>query len=91
MKIIEENYDELTHLPTDLMLPWLFVENVISGKEKEEIAFLPTNGQKIEYLLNDIIMPSLQANVIVKFKRFLKMIEDTDNPLLIDMMMNFSK
>ena len=67
MKIIEENYDELTHLPTDLILPWLFVKDVVSFRERKITAFLPTDSQRMEYLLDDIIMSSLQANVTMKF------------------------
>ena len=36
----------------------------------------------MEYLLDNIIIPSLKNNLTIKFKGFLKVLEDSDNPLL---------
>ena len=85
MKIIKENYFELLHLPIDSMLPWLFAYNVITVRERQKIETLPTSNQKMEYLLDDIIMLSLQVNVTEKFEIFLEVMEESDDLLLTDM------
>ena len=85
MKIIKENYNELRHLPFDPMLPLLFAEDVITMSEELRIENLPTSSQRMKYLLDHIIMPSLQANVTVKFKSFLEVMEESEDLLLTDM------
>ena len=85
MKNITENYVELIHLPIDSMLPWLVVKKVITMREKQIIQTLPINSQKMEHLLDYIILPSLQDGITVKFEAFVEVMEESSNPSMIDM------
>ena len=84
-KIIVKNYDDLTHLPIDLMLPMLFTKSVITIKEKKIIQALPLRCDKMQYLLNNVIIPNLDENIALKFKGFLETMEESDDLLLIHM------
>ena len=84
-KIIRDNYNELLHLPFDSLLSRLFVVKVITSRDKQMIETLPLNNQKMEHLLLNIIMPSLQNGITVKFKAFLEVMEESSNPSMIDM------
>ena len=46
------------------------------------IGTLPLNSQKMEYLLDNIIMPSLYANITVKFQGFLEVMGESDDSAL---------
>ena len=82
------NYDKILHLPIDSILSKLYVKGVITLREKETIETLPLKSNKMEYFLISIIIPSLTNNVIVKFERFLEVIEESGDPILINMVKN---
>ena len=82
------NYDKILHLPIDSILSKLYVKDVITLREKETIETLPLKSNKMEYFLISIIIPSLTNNVIVKFERFLEVIEESGDPILINMVKN---
>ena len=85
-KNVKSNYNELTNLPIDSILAELFAKDVITSVEKETIEkTLPLKSKKMEYFLDNIINPSLANNVTVKFKAFLEVMEQSGDPLLINM------
>ena len=45
---------------------------------------MPTEPQKMIYLLDTIIIPSLSSNVSMKFKGFIEMMEESGDTELID-------
>ena len=78
-------YHEITNLPIDSMLGKLLAKKVILEKEKEIIGTIPIKSDKMEYFLDNIINPSLANNVAEKFEGFLEVMEESGDPILIDM------
>ena len=85
MKNIKANYVELTNLPIDSILAMLFAKEVITLNEKETIQILSLKNKKMEYFLDSVVIPSLTNNVTVKFERFLKVMEESGDSILIEM------
>ena len=85
IKNIKANYVELTNLPIDSILATLFAKEVITLNEKEAIQTLSLKNKKIEYFLDNVVIPSLTNNVTVKFERFLKVMEESGDSILIEM------
>ena len=67
------------------MLAKLLSKQVITQGEKDMIGTLPLNSKKMEYVLDNIITPSLVNNVSVKFKGFLEVMEESGDPIVTDM------
>ena len=79
------HYNRLTNLPNRSIFWELFSKGVITHEEKENIDFIPTQSEKMMYLLDSVIIPSLSRNVSMKFKGFLEVMEESGDPELIDM------
>ena len=62
----------------------LLAKGVITYKEKENIDFMSTEPEKMIYLLDAVIIPSLSSNVSMKFKGFVEMMEESGDTELID-------
>jgi len=90
-KNIKSNYTELINLPIATILGNLYAKGVITLKEKLTIktSNLPLNSDKMEYLLDSVITPSLANNVTVKFKGFLEVMEESGDPILLSMAKKF--
>ena len=84
LKKLKHHYVELSNLPISSILNRLFAGDIITRKEKKEIKAIPRELEedRMEYFLDNIIIPSLKSNHAFKFKRFLKVLEGSDNPLL---------
>ena len=82
LKKLKCDYVELLNLPISSILNHLFAGDIITAKEKKEIKAIPLEEDRMEYFLDDIIIPSLEINHTFKFKGFLKVLEDSDNPVL---------
>ena len=67
------------------MLNQLYAKDVITDRDKEMIETSRLRSDKMVYLLDSVIIPSLKNKVIVKFKGFLQVMVGSDDPLLIDM------
>ena len=67
------------------MLPRLIAEMVITMEETKMIEKLPVNSEKMMYLLNKIILPSLELGDPIKFKTFLEVMKQSSYPSFIDM------
>ena len=77
---IKDNYNDLINLNTTAMLPSLYAKSVITLVDKDTISITkPLERDKMQYLLDQIIIPSLQAGVIQKFKLFLEVMEKSDD------------
>ena len=84
-KIIREKYVELTRLPIESILGDLFAKEVITLQQKGMIQSLTSNRQKMEYLLDNIIIPSLDINIAEKLKGFMEVMEKSDDLILTEM------
>ena len=85
MEKVKANYDKLTNLPIESMIGKLFAKRVITLEEKERIDSKPIKRDKMMFLLDGVIIPSLLNNIGVKFKGFLEVMEESDDPVLTDM------
>jgi len=62
------------------MLPSLYAKDVITLVDKDTISLTkPLERDKMQYLLDQIIIPSLQAGVLQKFKLFLEVMEESED------------
>ena len=73
------------NLPIDAILGHLYAKEVITESDKEMIETSRLKKQKMGYFLDKVITPSLQSSVTVKFKRFLEVMEESDDPIFIKM------
>ena len=77
---IMDNYEDLINLNTTVMLASLYAKGVITLVDKDTISITkPLQRDKMQYLLDEIIIPSLQAGVIQKFKLFLEVMEKSED------------
>ena len=90
-KNIMRHRDELGKLPIDLIWDNLLAKKVITHKEKETTATLPLQSDKIKYLLDSIIIPSLSNDKIEKFKGFLEVMKESCDPVMIDLAKKLGK
>ena len=67
------------------MLRQLYAKKVITDREKEMIESIKLKDKKMECLLDSVIIPSLANNVTEKFKGFVKVMEGSDDPILMNM------
>ena len=85
MEKVKANYNKLTNLPIESMIGKLYAKRVITLEEKERIDSKPIKRDKMMFLLDGVIIPSLLNNIGVKFKGFLEVMEESDDPVLTDM------
>ena len=79
---IKDIYTRLININATAMLGSLYSKDVITTKEKQYIqSAIPIEIDKMIYILDNIIIPSLEAGVIIKFKRFLEVMEGSDDPV----------
>ena len=73
------------------MLGKLYSKEVITLKEKKEIKADPVETERMEFFLDNIIAPSLEVNVDMKFRGFLEVMKESGDPKLISMAAKLSK
>ena len=77
---LKDNYNDLIILNATIMLPSLYAKDVITLVDKDTISLTkPLERDKMQYLLDQIIIPSLQAGVLQKFKLFLEVMEESED------------
>jgi len=77
---VKDNYKYLISLDTTAMLASLFAKGVITSQDKNIISqTIPLERDKMQYLLDQIIIPSLKAGIIEKFKLFLQVMEKSED------------
>ena len=81
LKSIKRYYLEIINLPIDSMIALLYEKQVITHKEKTKIKAIMPPSDRMEYVLDNIIVPSLEVGVSVKFERFLEVIKIKDAKL----------
>ena len=79
---VKETYTRLTNLDVTAMLGSLYSKEVITLREKQQINSIPIDSDKMEYLLDEVIIPSLQAGRIEKFRLLLETMEQSDNQMV---------
>ena len=78
LKNIRENYYEMTYLPINSMLSKLYSKGVITLEQKQQIkACNAVETERMEYFLDNILIPSLECKVITKFKGLLKIMKES--------------
>ena len=82
---IKANYDKMTKLPIELILERLLTKEIITPEEKEKIDSKPASRDKMIYFLESVITPSLSNDVIIKFKGFLEVLEESGDSTMIDL------
>lgn len=81
IKKVKDAYTRLTNLTVTAMLGSLYAKDVITLKEKQTIQSIPIESDKMEHLLDRVIIPSLDAGRIDKFKLFLEVMEEGDDQI----------
>ena len=75
-KQLKKQLGKLSMLSYDNMKTSLFANEVITAQEKKIIAN-KIGSEKMEYLIEEIIIPSLEQGFGKKYKSFLKAMEDS--------------
>ena len=78
---LQSQLNTLVNLNYDAMSLSLFSQSIITRRERQIIND-KCGEEKMEYLLADIIIPSLRVNVYGKYKGFLKAMEESDDSTL---------
>ena len=63
----------------------LFAREVITFRQKEMIEVIPLQSQRMEYLIDKIIIPTLTFNISTKFKSLLEVMEESGDDKLTSM------
>ena len=82
---ITANYVEIVNLPIELIRRDLFAREVITFRQKEMIEVIPLQSQRMEYLIDNIIIPTLTFNISIKFKSLLEVMEESGDEKLTSM------
>ena len=82
---IKKNYDNLTNLPIGSIVGKLYARGVITFEEKERIDIKQIQRDKMMYLLDTAIIPSLTNGISIKLKGFIEVMEDSGDPIFTDM------
>ncbi|XP_065905825.1 uncharacterized protein [Dysidea avara] len=76
-------YDSLAALRIDSMLDTLFAKRVVTVKEKQNIEHAQKqNMEGMKWFLDNVIIASLDQGMSEKFKGFIEVMENHDDPLL---------
>lgn len=78
-KKVQENYSGLTQLDVQLLLPSLYQYDVITQEQMEIIRQKSLKSEKMMYLLNDVILPSVRVGDIEKFQNLLKVFAESED------------
>ena len=78
MKQLRKQLDRLTKLNYDNMKISLFSDEVITADQRRIIE-IQVGRNKMEYLIVDIIIPSLEAQFSTKYRLFLRVMEKNDD------------
>ena len=67
------------------MLGSLYSKGIITLEEKERIESKSVQRDKMIYFIDNVITRSLLNNISKKYKGFLEVMEEIDDPILTDM------
>ena len=85
------NYCELKFLPINIMLDKIYSKGIITFEEKQRIKANPVEIDRIVYIIDRIIIPSLKVNDDMKFRTFIEVMKKSGNSTLISMAAKLSK
>ena len=86
LKNIKDNYCEITNVSIDSMLGKLFSKDVITLDQKKQIKTCSKiESERMEYFLDNIIIPSLNSGNIFKFKGLLETMKKSGDCALMSM------
>ena len=75
-----KNYKALTTLNPDALLIGLYANGVITYEQRQVVdKTLPLSSQKMDYILNEVILPDLKIGETSKFKGFLQAMEESED------------
>ena len=73
------NYVEITDLPVNLILQELLDKKVILSRQMEIIEAKSLQSERMEYILDRIILPSLEMEISTYFNSLLDVMEKSDD------------
>ena len=88
---IRKNYHELKFLPINSVLDKLYSKGIITFEEKQRIEDNSVEIDRMTYILDHIIIPSLNVNDDMKFRVFLEVMKKSANSTLTSMATKLSK
>ena len=82
---IREQYDVLANSPVNKLLPSLYAKRVITLDDKKIMEAKPLEKDRMNYLLDDVLIRSLNIGYGSKYNGFLKVLEESDDDVLDDL------
>ena len=82
---IKEQYKVLANCPVNILLPSLYSEDVITLDDKKRMESKPVEKDRMMYLLDDVLIRSLNMGFGKKYNGFLTALEESDDSSLIDL------
>ena len=82
---IREQYDVLANSPVNKLLPSLYAKRVITLDDKKVMEAKPLEKDRMMYLLDDVLIRSLNIGYGSKYNGFLKVLEESDDDVLDDL------
>lgn len=79
---IMSNYESLMKIRADAILPGLFAKGVITSENKQIIDAKILDWEKMRYLIDNIIIQSLDVGIITTYKEFLNVLERNDDRII---------
>ena len=79
---VMSNYESLMKIRADAILPGLFAKGVITSEDKQIIDAKTLNREKMRYLIDNIIIQSLDIGIITTYKEFLNVLERNDDRII---------
>ncbi|XP_065901124.1 cyclic GMP-binding protein C-like isoform X2 [Dysidea avara] len=82
---IREQYDVMANSPVNKLLPSLYAKRVITLDDKKIMEAKPLQKDRMMYLLDDVLIRSLNIGYGSKYNGFLKVLEESDDDVLDDL------
>lgn len=79
---VTDAYTRLTSINLTSLLGALYSRDVITTREKQIIHTISIESDKMAHLLDNVIIPSLEAGTTKKLKYFLEVMEESDDPVV---------
>ncbi|XP_065900904.1 uncharacterized protein [Dysidea avara] len=77
---IRKHYPQITKLHISAILAQLYADEVITLEQKMEIGTISLETNKMMYFLDNILIPSLQADLTQKYIGFINVLKGSDDP-----------
>jgi len=80
---VAQQYDQLVYLPVNNLLPKLISNKVITLDEKKTIDIKVLEKDKMMYILDHVIVPSLQLNFGNKYNSFVTSLKESKETVAV--------